>query len=145
MIKYITCFLALLGSIQAIQAQVNQTSHYTFPSEKAKHVTLELDGDVEVRERGGSRILIEVHVQVDNGNNGILTNWVKQGRYDVLAETSEDGTVLRVYSRERKVDEKYHQTENLRLKCNERVSYIVYVSQFRFYCFVLFPLKINEL
>lgn len=127
MIKYITFAVALLLGYQIAEAQVTQTSHYTFSADKAKQIKLELDGSVEVRERGGSRILIEVHVQVDNGNNGILANWVKEGRYDVLAEVTPESDLLRVYSRERQAEEKYHQTDNLRLKCNEKVSYIVYV------------------
>ncbi len=84
--KYlITTFLCLLIGAN-LQAQLKRTLNQPFSIDGIASVSVETPDSLEVVEWSGTRILIEVTVELKNANKGILEALIKAERYKLLSE-----------------------------------------------------------
>ena len=140
--KYYALMLCvfLACSTSKVEAQIKKTIHYTFNVEGgATDVSLELGSKskVEIREHKSSRIMVEIHIEIENGNESLLNHWARTGRYDL--EKVEDGNVVRIIAA--KNDDKIFRKgvqvtqgetltrTNERIECVEHITYTVYVPE----------------
>ena len=79
--------LLLLSGSFSLSAQMERTMYLVFNVDSAKTVDLDLAGLYEIHSWAGSSILVETNIQVSHASPEILDYLVKQGRYDVVADT----------------------------------------------------------
>jgi hypothetical protein len=90
--------LALLLACGTAHAQMERTMYQVFELDSAKVVDLDLAGIYELQVWAGSSILVETNIQISHASPEILDFLIKQGRYDVLADTISE-TVVRIKTR----------------------------------------------
>lgn len=90
--------LALLLACGTAHAQMERTMYQVFELDSAKVVDLDLAGIYELQVWAGSSILVETNIQISHASPEILDFLIKQGRYDVVADTISE-TVVRIKTR----------------------------------------------
>ncbi|MDX2279334.1 MAG: hypothetical protein NW218_07090 [Saprospiraceae bacterium] len=90
--------LALLLACETAHAQMERTMYQVFELDSAKVVDLDLAGIYELQVWAGSSILVETNIQISHASPEILDFLIKQGRYDVVADTISE-TVVRIKTR----------------------------------------------
>jgi len=90
--------LALLLVCETAHAQMERTMYQVFELDSAKVVDLDLAGIYELQVWAGSSILVETNIQISHASPEILDFLIKQGRYDVVADTISE-TVVRIKTR----------------------------------------------
>ena len=90
--------LALLLACETAYAQMERTMYQVFELDSAKVVDLDLAGIYELQVWAGSSILVETNIQISHASPEILDFLIKQGRYDVVADTISE-TVVRIKTR----------------------------------------------
>ncbi len=86
--------LALLLACGTAHAQMERTMYQVFELDSAKVVNLDLAGIYELQVWAGSSILVETNIQISHASPEILDFLIKQGRYDVVADTISETVVL---------------------------------------------------
>lgn len=86
--------LALLLVCGTADAQMERTMYQVFELDSAKVVNLDLAGIYELQVWAGSSILVETNIQISHASPEILDYLIKQGRYDVVADTISETVVL---------------------------------------------------
>lgn len=86
--------LALLLAYGTAHAQMERTMYQVFELDSAKVVNLDLAGIYELQVWAGSSILVETNIQISHASPEILDFLIKQGRYDVVADTISETVVL---------------------------------------------------
>lgn len=137
-----------------LSAQISSTAHQAFTlQDGTTNIILDLDGDVQIKERGGSRILVETTVSIDNGSPAILDYWInEEKRYETFMEVMAGGTV-KIYTQKRKdialrrsvstetrgTDDKsagdtndgdVYFSKGKEIKCTEKITYTVYIPSY---------------
>jgi hypothetical protein len=90
----------LLFAIGAVEAQMERTMYQVFEVDSAKVVNLDLAGIYELQVWAGSSILVETNIQISHASPEILDYLIKQGRYDVVADTISE-TVVKIKTKVR--------------------------------------------
>ena len=90
----------LLFAIGAAEAQMERTMYQVFEVDSAKVVNLDLAGIYELQVWAGSSILVETNIQISHASPEILDYLIKQGRYDVVADTISE-TVVKIKTKVR--------------------------------------------
>ncbi|MCC7246588.1 MAG: hypothetical protein IT269_12975 [Saprospiraceae bacterium] len=76
-------FIALTSG----SAQMERTMYQVFAVDSFKFVSLEIADIYDIEVWGGSSILIETNIQISNASREIVDFLIKEGRYDVKADT----------------------------------------------------------
>jgi hypothetical protein len=79
--------LIFIASAVTVQAQMERTMYQVFEVDSAKFIHLDLAGIYELQTWAGSSILVETNIQISHASPEILDYLIKQGRYDVAADT----------------------------------------------------------
>ena len=120
--------LFILGTFSAF-SQITKTVHYAFEFKDANSLDMTgLNGEVTVKERGGSRVLVEMNISVENGSGIILDDWIKKGRYDIDMQIK--GAVAYIFSKHIITEKDIIKRGNPGIEgvpMIEKLSYIVYV------------------
>lgn len=85
-------------------AQLERTIYQVFSVDSVQTVNLDFVGIYEVHFWAGSSILLEMNIQISHASTNILNHLIKEGRYDVIADSSAlpDQLTLRTKDRERR-------------------------------------------
>jgi hypothetical protein len=83
--------LAALFFSLTLSAQMERTMYLVFDVDSAKVVDLDLAGIYEIHSWAGSSILVETNIQISHASPDILDFLIKEGRYDVVADTLSPG------------------------------------------------------
>jgi hypothetical protein len=116
-------FLALLLSMQYLNAQVRKFNFESFDvTEKVRQVRIETDEDFIIKSWSGVQLMVETHVDLENGNMDLLGVFIRDGRYSMKTELSSDG-ILTLRSRlPKRLQVKYQGQV-----CYEKIKLIIYV------------------
>ncbi|MBU6340194.1 MAG: hypothetical protein KGS48_01760 [Bacteroidetes bacterium] len=102
-IRFFGALLVCFLSSHTIQAQMERTMYQVFEIDSIKQVQLDLAGIYELKVWAGSSILVETNIQISHASPEILNFLIKQGRYDVVADTlSPENMRLKTKIRDRK-------------------------------------------
>ena len=116
----ITLICFFLANVLAIaQTNVEKTLVKSFNLKGNTSVTLNLDGDIQVKERAGEIMRVQMLISVA-GSNAMLKSLITAGRYNLVLEESENGLVVTSPGLARKITIR---GESLK----ENISYVVYV------------------
>jgi hypothetical protein len=124
-------FLSALMTVWCLSmdAQAVMTTHYAFDCRDATEIDLTgLGGKVEIRQRGGSRILVEMSIVMENGNYVLMEALQKEGHFAV--EMIMDGTTASIQRNSQRQKERYasgDREEAPNLPIGETVTYLIYV------------------
>ncbi|MBN8680018.1 MAG: hypothetical protein J0M29_17445 [Chitinophagales bacterium] len=81
--------MILLFAICA-NAQMERTMYQVFEIDSAQTVQFEIAGEYQVAEWAGNSILVETTVQLWDANKEILGHLIKEGRYDLVTDSTSD-------------------------------------------------------
>jgi len=84
---FLSVFL-LVGFSNTTQAQMERTMYQVFEVDSAQLVTFEVAGEYEILEWAGNSILIETNVQIWDASREILSDLIKNGRYDLTTDSA---------------------------------------------------------
>jgi hypothetical protein len=73
--------------LHTAQAQMERTMYQVFEVDSFKFISLDLADIYDIEVWGGSSILIETNIQISHASPEILDFLIKEGRYDVKADT----------------------------------------------------------
>ena len=73
-----------------VVAQMERTMYQVFEIDSAQIVRFEITGEYSVEEWAGNSILVETTVQLWDANKEILGHFIKEGRYDLVADSTTD-------------------------------------------------------
>jgi hypothetical protein len=107
-----------------------KTFHIAYDCREASAIDLTgLEGQVELRARGGSRILIEMNISMENGSMILLRNLLKEEHFAVeMAMESTTAKIKRkIFGKPKSYFATGPQDPIPGLPIIERVSYVVYV------------------
>ena len=116
----LTVFSTILVFGLQAQQPVNKTLAKSFNLQGNDVLVLKLKGDIEVKEWNSPAIRVEMLIGLENGSEMLLKSLIKAGRYNLVAEESEDSFVVAMPGLEREVAVKG-------LALVDKVSYIVSV------------------
>ena len=122
--RLIYTLLFSIGFYCGLSAQVTTTLHQTILASGADEVSFALEGDIEIRETKGSRIIVETVISLESDNAALLDYLANSGRYDILQSVSEAESMITLTSKER--------TNVIIIKgkeCNEEIKYVVYLPE----------------
>jgi len=116
-----TLFFALLAI--SSKAQMTKTIHQTFTLEDATSVDINVVGkNVEIRETKGSRVMVEITIQLSEPNERLLDFIINSGRYNL------DRTIDAAQGRLKIASKRTNNVIMVKGKeCYEQLSYIFYV------------------
>jgi len=114
------CFF-LTTVLVIAQTNVEKTLVKSFNLKGNNTVTLNLEGDIEVKERAGEIMRIQMLIGIA-GSDAMLKSLITAGRYNLELEDSENGLTVSSPGLARKITVR---GESLR----ENVSYVVYVPE----------------
>jgi hypothetical protein len=80
--------LILLGFNSLVQAQMERTTYQVFEVDSAQTVTFEVAGEYKLLAWAGNSILVETNVQIWDASREILTELIKNGRYDLTTDSA---------------------------------------------------------
>ncbi len=116
----LSCFF-LTTVLVIAQTNVEKTLVKSFNLKGNTQVTLNLEGDIEVKERAGEIMRIQMLIGV-NGSNAMLKSLITAGRYNLALEEAENSLIVSSPALARKI--------TVRGKSLiENVSYVVYVPE----------------
>lgn len=103
-LRYILSVCFFLFAIQIpLLAQMEKTMYQLFEIDSVKHIELDLAGEYEILVWAGNSILVETQIQISNASPEILEFLIKEGRYDLKADTlSEQEWKIQTKVRDRK-------------------------------------------
>jgi len=84
--RYIILLLSLI-SVFSAAAQMERTMYQVFEVDSVKIVNLDLAGMYELHGWAGNSIMVENNIQISHASPEILDFLIKEGRYDVVADT----------------------------------------------------------
>jgi len=118
---FCTLFFALLAGV--CEAQITKTIHQTFTLDDATNVDINVVGkNVEIRETKGSRVMVEITIQISEPNERLLDFIINSGRYNLDRTMDVSQGRLKIASK---------RTNNVIMvkgkECYEQLSYIFYV------------------
>jgi hypothetical protein len=90
------CFACALSFSAA--AQMERTMYQVFEIDSIKFIELDLAGIYELETWSGNSILVENNIQISHASPEILDFLIKQGRYDVVADTV-SASEIRIYTK----------------------------------------------
>ena len=104
-------------------AQSTKTIHQTFTLDESNNVDINVVGkNIEIRETKGSRVLVEITIQISDPNERLLDFLVNSGRYNLDKTVESSQGKLKIASK---------RTNNVVMikgkECYEQISYIFYV------------------
>ncbi len=114
------CFF-LTTVLVIAQTNVEKTLVKSFNLKGNNLVTLNLEGDIEVKERPGEIMRVQMLIGVA-GSNAMLKSLITAGRYNLELEESENGLIVSSPGLARKITVR---GESLK----ENVSYVIYVPE----------------
>ncbi len=114
------CFF-LTTVLVIAQTNVEKTLVKSFNLKGNTAVTLNLEGDIEVKERAGEIMRVQMLIGVA-GSDAMLKSLITAGRYNLELEESENGLIVSSPGLARKITVR---GESLK----ENVSYVVYVPE----------------
>lgn len=120
--KWVLLLLVFFFCFEA-DAQVRRTLHQTFSIADAASISLELRGNVVVKEWGGNRVMTETTIEFTNAPKTVLEHFIAQDRY-ALELTDSGGNLVITSNRTA--------TNKVRFKgreCYEFVTIIVYIPK----------------
>ena len=112
------CFL----SLWAFSQNVTQTIHQAITATETQQVILQLDGEVEIRETKGTRVLLESTVLLNVPNTALLDYLIGSGRYAIAQTIDEAAGTMTLTSKKR--------TNAVMVKgaeCREEIKHVVYI------------------
>lgn len=119
--KYIILIIVTTLTINLF-GQTQKTFVKSFPN-PTNSITVDLNGPVEIKEWNQPFVRVLTTVNIDNGNNNVLTELAKTGRYRLLTKQTESNTT--VYTNEKHDPLKYRgQT------ITEKIEYTVFVPMY---------------
>jgi hypothetical protein len=89
---------AFLFTATALSAQMERTMYQVFEIDSVRVIDLDIAGIYEVAAWAGSSILVETNIQISHASPEILAFLIKEGRYDVKADTISPSE-LKIYTR----------------------------------------------
>jgi hypothetical protein len=101
MIKFLLIAALSVWSMIA-NAQLEKTIHQTFSVDEAHALSIDLASDFEVILWSGDHILSETNIQLYDASEGIFEHFLKEGRYDILADSASQQLNLHSRDMERK-------------------------------------------
>ena len=87
---------------QLATAQLSKVLHQSFEIGDVKTVSLNLVGEYEIEKWAGNTILTETSIEIYDAKPGIFNHFVKEGRYEIIADVQEATATLTSKDRERK-------------------------------------------
>jgi hypothetical protein len=88
-------FLSILTIATSAHAQMERTMYQVFEIDSVKSINLDIAGIYELHHWAGNSIMVENNIQISHASPEILNFLIKQGRYDVVADTT-SATTLRL-------------------------------------------------
>ncbi len=80
--------LFFLGFKPMSQAQMERTMYQVFEVDSAQTVQFEVAGEYQILPWEGNSILVETNVQIWDASREILTQLIKDGRYDLTTDST---------------------------------------------------------
>ncbi|MCC7467229.1 MAG: hypothetical protein IT261_13205 [Saprospiraceae bacterium] len=80
----------ILGSITGLHAQMEKTMYQVFEVDSAQTIQLDITGEYHIEKWAGNSILVETTIQLWDANKEILGHLIKEGRYDLIADSTSD-------------------------------------------------------
>jgi len=114
------CFF-LTTVLVIAQTNVEKTLVKSFNLKGNTSVTLNLEGDIQVKERAGEIMRVQMLIGVA-GSDAMLKSLITAGRYNLVLEDAENGLVVSSPGLARKITVR---GESLK----ENVSYVIYVPE----------------
>ena len=108
---------------QTTFAQLEKSIHQTFELDTFNQVNINLQGEVEIEKWAGNTIMAETKIKLYDASAGILSYFVKEGRYEIISHAS--GTQIELKSKD--VVRKPIQTKNG--QCFEEVMVKIYMPE----------------
>jgi hypothetical protein len=117
------CLLFFVFLAFAAKGQMTKTIHQTFTLDDAKSVDINVVGkNIEIRETKGSRVMVEITIQISDPNERLLDFIINSGRYNLDKTIDVAQGRLKIASK---------RTNNVIMvkgkECYEQLSYIFYV------------------
>jgi hypothetical protein len=117
------CLLLSLFCCRDAYSQTTKTIHQTFTLDDANNVDINVVGkNIEIRETKGSRVLVEITIQISEPNERLLDFLINSGRYNLDKNLDLTQGKLKIASK---------RTNNVVMvkgkECYEQLSYIFYV------------------
>lgn len=119
--KFIFLIAAITLTLQLV-GQTQKTFVKSFPNPETS-INIEVDGTVEVKEWEQPFVRVLTTVNIDNGNNSVLTTLAKTGRYRLLTKNTVSNTT--VYKNEKHDPLKYKGQ-----LITEKIEYIIFVPKY---------------
>jgi len=114
------CFF-LTTVLVIAQTNVEKTLVKSFNLKGNSQVTLNIDGDIQVKERAGEIMRVQIRIGVA-GSEAMLKSLITAGRYNLVLDDTQDGLTVSSPGLARKITVR---GESLQ----ENLSYIVYVPE----------------
>lgn len=96
-LRPLSLFVFLLYAAGA-SAQMERMMYQVFEVDSAQVVNFDVAGMYEIKHWAGSSILVETDIQISHASPEILNYLIKEGRYDVKADTISP-TEVKIYTR----------------------------------------------
>lgn len=87
---------------QLANAQLSKVLHQSFEIGDVKTVSLNLVGEYEIEKWAGNTILTETSIEIYDAKPGIFNHFIKEGRYEIIADVQEATAALTSKDSERK-------------------------------------------
>ena len=94
--------LILISFSNFSNAQLSKVLHQTFEIDDVDTVSLNLVGEYEIEKWAGNAILTETTIELYDAKPGIFKYFIKEGRYEIIADVNETSVVLHAKDSERK-------------------------------------------
>lgn len=121
--KYLGIFVFLFFHF-SLSAQLEKTIHQTFELSKPDQISLQIKGDYELITWSGDHILTETNIQLFDATEGIFKHYLKAGRYEILADSSQAQN-FQLYSK----DQERKLLRTKRGECFEVVKIKIFVPE----------------
>lgn len=119
---YFTTFCFFLAATLAIaQTSAEKTLIKSFNLKGNDQIILNLDGDIDVQERAGEIVRVQMTIGV-GGSQAMLKSLITAGRYNLKMNETDDGAVIDSPNLSREITIRGK-------KLVEKVSYVVYVPE----------------
>lgn len=119
---FFTICLFWFVSMSAYSQAVTQTIHQAITCSDIQTVVLQLDGEVEMKETKGTRILMETTVTVNAPNTALLEYLISSGRYNIAQQTNAADASLTLTSNKRANVIMVKGAE-----CKEEIKHVIYL------------------
>jgi len=103
------------------QTNIEKTLVKSFNLKGNQEITLNLEGDIDVQERSGEIVRVQMTIGVA-GSEAMLKSLITAGRYNLKMKDTEDGAIINSPGLQREITVRGK-------KLIETISYIVYVPE----------------